>query len=96
NRHLNLVTSSAVYNNHLNVIIKSGTVHSNNDDDGSQLFNSVVKASLAALASSRCYLTYLTFRERNNYVEDLMIRRIEPAMTYRHELARLFSFDIQS
>ncbi|KAF9157447.1 hypothetical protein DFQ26_008724 [Actinomortierella ambigua] len=99
NRHLNLVTSTAVYSNSLNVIIKSGTVHSTNDDDGphsQHLHHHDIRRLSFFIICPSCYLTYLTSRERNNHVEDLMIRRIEPAMTYRHELARLSSFDIQS
>ncbi|KAG0240329.1 acetyl-coenzyme-A carboxylase [Actinomortierella wolfii] len=107
NRHLSHVTSATVYNNVLNVVIKSETVHPNDDDHWLTLFTPVVKAYSEQLRQHGIrrltflifrpgnYPSYFTFRERNNYAEDQTIRHIEPAMAYRLELARLSNFDIK-
>ncbi|KAG0258797.1 hypothetical protein DFQ27_004433, partial [Actinomortierella ambigua] len=92
NRRLNLVTSSAVYNNVLNVVIKSETVHLNDDDHWLQVLNPLVKTRSGHLRQhgirrltllifrSRLYLSYFTFRERNSYAQDLTIRHAQLAL----------------
>ncbi|KAF9208988.1 acetyl-coenzyme-A carboxylase [Haplosporangium sp. Z 27] len=107
NKHLSHVTVASVHNNVLNVVIKSESIHPNNDDYWLNLLTPFVKAQTERLRSHGIrrmtflvfrqgnYPSYFTFRERNNYAEDQTIRHIEPAMAYRLELSRLSNFDIK-
>ncbi|KAF8984233.1 acetyl-coenzyme-A carboxylase [Entomortierella lignicola] len=107
NKHLSHVAVASVHNNVLNVVIKSESIHPNNDDYWLNLLTPFVKAQTERLRSHGIrrmtflvfrqgnYPSYFTFRERNNYAEDQTIRHIEPAMAYRLELSRLSNFDIK-
>ncbi|KAF9288230.1 acetyl-coenzyme-A carboxylase [Mortierella alpina] len=107
NKHLSHLAAASVHNNVLNVVIKSESVHPNDDDYWLNLLSPIVKGETERLRSHGIrrmtflifrqgnYPSYFTFRERNNYAEDQTIRHIEPAMAYRLELARLSNFDIK-
>ncbi|KAF9175178.1 acetyl-coenzyme-A carboxylase [Mortierella sp. AD011] len=107
NKHLNHVAVASVHNNVLNIVIKSESIHPNNDDYWLNLLTPFVKAQTERLRSHGIrrmtflifrqgnYPSYFTFRERNGYSEDQTIRHIEPAMAYRLELSRLSNFDIK-
>lgn len=107
NKHLAHVQATSVHNNVLNVVLKSESIHPNDDDYWLNLLSPIVKAQSEHLRSHGIrrmtflifrqgnYPSYFTFRERNNYAEDQTIRHIEPAMAYRLELSRLSNFDIK-
>ncbi|KAF9111924.1 acetyl-coenzyme-A carboxylase, partial [Mortierella sp. AM989] len=107
NKHLSHIAVTSVHNNVFNVVIKSESVHPNDDDYWLNLLTPFVKAQTERLRSHGIrrmtflvfragnYPSYFTFRERNGYAEDQTIRHIEPAMAYRLELARLSNFDIK-
>ncbi|KAF9904003.1 acetyl-coenzyme-A carboxylase [Linnemannia zychae] len=107
NKHLAHVQATAVHNNVLNVVLKSESIHPNDDDYWLNLLSPIVKGQSEHLRSHGIrrmtflifrqgnYPSYFTFRERNNYAEDQTIRHIEPAMAYRLELSRLSNFDIK-
>ncbi|KAF9435540.1 acetyl-coenzyme-A carboxylase [Entomortierella beljakovae] len=107
NKHLNHVAITSVHNNVLNVVIKSESTDSNDDDHWLSLLSPIVKSQAERLRSHGIrrmtflvfrqgkYPSYFTFRERNGYTEDQTIRHIEPAMAYRLELSRLSNFDIK-
>ncbi|KAG0048069.1 acetyl-coenzyme-A carboxylase, partial [Linnemannia elongata] len=107
NKHLAHVQATSVHNNVLNVVLKSESIHPNDDDYWLNLLSPIVKGQSEHLRSHGIrrmtflifrqgnYPSYFTFRERNNYAEDQTIRHIEPAMAYRLELSRLSNFDIK-
>ncbi|ORZ00046.1 acetyl-CoA carboxylase [Lobosporangium transversale] len=107
NKHLNNVTTTSAHNNVLNVVIKSESIHPNDDNYWLNLLTPIAKGQTERLRSHGIrritflifrkgnYPSFFTFRERNNYAEDQTIRHIEPAMAYRLELSRLSNFDIK-
>ncbi|KAG9067876.1 acetyl-coenzyme-A carboxylase [Linnemannia hyalina] len=107
NKHLAHVQATSVHNNVLNVVLKSESIHPNEDDYWLNLLSPIVKGQSEHLRLHGIrrmtflifrqgnYPSYFTFRERNNYAEDQTIRHIEPAMAYRLELSRLSNFDIK-
>ncbi|KAF9581259.1 acetyl-coenzyme-A carboxylase, partial [Lunasporangiospora selenospora] len=106
-KHLGHIATTSIHNNVLNVVIKSESVHPNDDDHWLNLLSPFVKGQTERLRSHGIrrmtflvfrrgnYPSYFTFRERNGYTEDQTIRHIEPAMAYRLELSRLSNFDIK-
>ncbi|KAJ3107045.1 acetyl-coenzyme-A carboxylase [Phlyctochytrium planicorne] len=56
--------------------------------------HSIRRITFMIIAENR-FPRYYTFKEPGNYIEDEVIRHIEPAMAYQLELQRLQNFDIK-
>ncbi|KAJ3415849.1 acetyl-coenzyme-A carboxylase [Chytridiales sp. JEL 0842] len=92
--------------NVVNIAVKAAEAVST-DEKALAFFNSIVSKSAVELRAAKirrvtfmvirpnAFPRYFTFKEQTEYKEDLVIRHIEPAMTYQLELQRLQNFDIK-
>jgi acetyl-CoA carboxylase/biotin carboxylase 1 len=99
--------SAAPLGNVLNVAIKGGEESTSTDEKAHAYFAGLVSKLASVLRSQRVrrltfmlirpntFPRYFTFKEQSDYREDLVIRHMEPAMTYQLELQRLQNFDIK-
>jgi acetyl-CoA carboxylase/biotin carboxylase 1 len=99
--------SAAPLANVLNVAINDGEERTSTDEKAQAYFAGLVSDLAPILRSQRVrrltfmlirpntFPRYFTFKEQADYKEDLVIRHMEPAMTYQLELQRLQNFEIK-
>lgn len=91
----------------INIVVNVSDERRNLDDDKlGDLFHSTITPNIDILRKhgvgrvtivpfeAGTYPGYFSYRNRNNFVEDKVLRNIEPALAYQLELSRLSNFDI--